>query len=354
MSRIAVGLSGGVDSSVAALLLKEAGHDVVGITMRLWQEGRYEGGARDACFGAGEMDDIATAGRFAEMIGIPYHVFDCSKEYERAIIAYFRETYLSGATPNPCVRCNAMMKFGLLPDLARRSGLEFDKFATGHYARTRTLENGRIALLRARDEAKDQSYFLCRLSQEQLRRHVFPLGELTKAEVRDIARKHGLEAAERPDSQDFYSGDVNELIGAKPQRGDFVDLQGRVVGHHDGYWRFTVGQRKGLGIGGGGTKYYVVDINACANRVIVGSADDVVKTSLSVSDMNWVSMAPTSEPLQVMVKVRSASRPQGPATLTGDRCEFPSGISGIAPGQAAVFYSAPDAETLLCAGTIMR
>ncbi|MBQ6924836.1 MAG: tRNA 2-thiouridine(34) synthase MnmA [Kiritimatiellae bacterium] len=355
MSKVAVGLSGGVDSSVAALLLKEQGHEVVGITMRLWREGRYKGGERDACFGSGEAEDIETAARLADAIGIDYRVYDCSEEYDKAIITYFRETYLAGKTPNPCVRCNAMMKFGLLPDLARRSGLDFDFFATGHYARTRVLANGRVALLRARDEAKDQSYFLCRLSQAQLKRHIFPLGDLTKAEVREIARRHGLVSADRPDSQDFYSGDVNELIGAEPRRGDFVDLKGRVVGHHDGFWRFTVGQRKGLGIGGGGEKYYVVDINPCSNRVVVGSAEDVVKTSFGVSDMNWVSIAEEEEagPLPVYVKVRSASRPQGPATLDGGRCVFDAGIAGVAPGQSAVFYGL-DRQTLLCAGTIEK
>ena len=351
--KIAVGLSGGVDSSVAALLLKEQGHDVVGITMRLWREGRYKGGGRDACFGAGEAEDIAAAAELAERIGIPYRVFDCADEYDKAIVSYFRQTYLAGKTPNPCVRCNAMMKFGLLPDLARRSGLDFERFATGHYARTAVAADGRVMLMRAADAAKDQSYFLYRLSQAQLARHVFPLGGMTKREVREIARRHGLAAADRPDSQDFYSGDVAELIGEESRPGDVVDLSGKVLARHDGFWRFTIGQRKGLGIGGGGEPYYVIDINACANRVVVGRAWDAVKTSLRVADMNWVSIPPASGPLPVAVKVRSAGEPKGPAVLDGDRCVFPDGIAGIAPGQSAVFYS-PDAQTLLCGGVIVR
>lgn len=351
--KIAVGLSGGVDSSVSALLLKEQGHEVVGITMRLWREGRYKGGERDACFGAGEAEDIAAAQEFCDKAGIPYHVFDCADEYDQAIVKYFRETYLAGKTPNPCVRCNAMMKFGLLPDLARRSGLEFEKFATGHYARTALQDDGRVALMRAADESKDQSYFLYRLSQEQLARHIFPLGGLTKREVREIARRHGLAAADKPDSQDFYSGDVSELIGAEKRPGEIVDLSGKVLAKHDGFWHFTIGQRKGLGIGGGGTPYYVIDINACANRVVVGRAEDAVKTSLDVTDMNWVSIPPTDAPLPVTVKVRSAGAPKGPAVLTGSHCEFPGGIAGIAPGQSAVFYSA-DSQTLLCGGIIAR
>lgn len=351
--KIAVGLSGGVDSSVAALLLKEQGHEVVGITMKLWREGRYKGGERDACFGSGEAEDIAAAADFASAHGIEYRVFDCSEEYDQAIVRYFRETYLAGKTPNPCVRCNAIMKFGLLPDLARRSGLDFDKFATGHYSRTIPAADGsqRTKLLRAKDESKDQSYFLYRLSQEQLARHLFPLGELTKRQVREIARAHGLAAADKPDSQDFYSGDVAELIGAEPRRGEIVDLAGNVLAHHDGFWHFTIGQRKGLGIGGGGIPYYVVDVNACSNRVVVGRAEDAVRTSLSVADMNWVSISPTEEPLPVTVKVRSAGAPKGPAVLCGTRCTFPGGIAGVAPGQSAVFYS-EDGSTLLCGGVI--
>lgn len=348
---VAIGLSGGVDSSVAALLLKEAGHEVIGITMKLWREGRYKGGERDACFGAGEEKDIECAAALAKKIGIEYRVFDCADEYDKAIIENFRSTYLAGRTPNPCVRCNALMKFGLLPDLALKSGLKFERFATGHYARTMPGQDGRTELWRAVDEAKDQSYFLYRLSQNQLERHIFPLGGMTKKEVREIARKAGLAAADKPDSQDFYSGDVAELIGAPPREGVIVDLEGKVLAHHDGFWHFTIGQRKGLGIGGGGTPWYVVDINACANRVVVGRAEDAVKTSLDVVDMNWVSIPPTDEPIEVSVKVRSAGAPRQNAILTGSHCEFPDGIAGVAPGQSAVFYS-PDRKKVLCGGII--
>lgn len=354
--RVAVGMSGGVDSSVAALLLKEAGHDVVGITMKLWRPGVYRGGDRDACFGAHEDEDIARAEELAGRIGIEYRVYDCFDFYNREVVAYFRDTYLSGRTPNPCVRCNALLKFGLLPKLAEESGCQFDRFATGHYARVRRMQNGRHAVVRAKDESKDQSYFLYRLSQEQLARQMFPLGELSKGEVREIARRHGLAVADRPDSQDFYSGDADELIGEPDRPGDIVDLSGRTLGRHNGFWRYTIGQRKGLGIGGAGEPYYVVELDACRNRVVVGRADDVVKTSLEVEDMAYMAMPPPSEngaaPVPCRVKVRSAARLRS-ATLFGARCEFPDGISGIAPGQSAVFYSA-DSDEVLCGGVIRQ
>ena len=346
--KVAVGLSGGVDSSVAARLLKEQGHDVVGVTMKLWR-GQYKGGTRDACFGAGEAEDIAAAGELSRRIGIDYKVFDCSDQYDRTIVRYFRETYLSGRTPNPCVFCNATMKFGLLPRLASESGLAFDAFATGHYARVER-RGGRWAIMRAVDLSKDQSYFLYRLSQDQLARQMFPLGGMTKREVREIARSRGLAAADKPDSQDFYSGDTDELIGEEARPGDIVDTQGRVLGRHTGFWHYTIGQRKGLGIGGAGEPYYVIELNACRNQVVVGRVDEAVRTSLEVCDMNWVALAPTEGSVSCRVKVRSAGR-LVPASLTAGKAEFPSGIAGVAPGQSAVFYSA-DSEDLLCGGVI--
>ena len=341
---IAVGLSGGVDSSVSALMLKNQGHNVVGITMKLWR-GQYRGGDREACFGAHEAEHIAAAEAFAKSLGIEYRVFDCSEEYDKTIISYFRDTYLSGRTPNPCVYCNAIMKFGLLPRLATEGGLKFDKFATGHYARV-VEEEGRYKLLRAVDEAKDQSYFLYRLSQEQLKRHIFPLGDLTKIEARNIAREYNLIAADRPDSQDFYSGDTAELIGEGERIGDIINLDGKKVGSHTGFWKYTIGQRKGLGIGGAGEPYYVVDIDATNNRVIVGRINDAVKQSLELTDINWVSIAPTDDEIPCRVKVRSASRLVDAVYRKGE-CFFEKGVFGVAPGQSAVVYSATSEELLL-------
>ena len=351
--RIAVGLSGGVDSSVAALLLKRAGHDVVGVTMRLWKEGRYKGGARDACFGPGEADDIATAAAFAEKIGIPHHVIDCADAYEREIVSYFREASRAGLTPNPCVICNARIKFGLLPELAASAGIAFDRFATGHYARI-TERGGRFALLRAADVRKDQSYFLYRLSQAQLARQMFPLGGMEKSEVRRLATEAGLAAADRPDSQDFYSGDKDELIGAADRPGDVVTTDGRRVARHNGFWHFTVGQRKGLGLPGGEPPYYVVRIDACRNEVVVGRRDELVRTEFRVADVQWSSLAPTVEPFQCSVKIRSTGEPLGGATFEPDGagggvCRRAEGLVGVAPGQSAVFY---DGDAVLCGGVM--
>ena len=346
--KVAVGLSGGVDSSVAALLLKEAGHEVVGVTMKLWREGRYKGGTRDACFGAGEVMDVAQAAALAERLGIPYRAIDCADAYEREVLGYYRETALSGRTPNPCVFCNARMKFGLLPKLARESGLEFDAFATGHYARI-VRRGGRSAVQRAFDAGKDQSYFLYRLSQEQLASTLFPLGGLTKREVRAYAREHGLEMADKPDSQDFYSGDTDELIGVSDREGEVVDESGRVIGRHRGYWHYTIGQRKGLGIASP-NPLYVVRIDACRNRVVLGERASLTTGSFRVEGVNWMASAETGEPLTCGVKIRSTGDPRGPVVFQNGVCTAPEGICGVTPGQSAVFYGA-DGE-ILCGGII--
>ena len=345
--KIAIGLSGGVDSAVAALLLAKAGHEVVGVTMKLWQDGRYKGGCHDACFGPGEAEDIASAEALARKMGIEYRVFDCAEDYERIVIDYFRREKLNGRTPNPCVVCNPRMKFGLLPEIAARH-FAFDRFATGHYARI-VQNDGRLAVARAKDESKDQSYFLWGLSQEQLARAMFPLGELTKADVRRLASEAGLPMAEKPDSQDFYSGDCTELLDAKDGNGEIVTTAGKVLGTHHGYWRYTVGQRKGLGVGGG-TPYYVLSIDKNANRIVVGTRDEAVRTEFRMRPSNWMAIDPTEERIECLVKIRSNGSPVGPATLENGVVRVPGGIFGVAPGQSAVIYSSDGA--VLCGGVI--
>lgn len=330
--KIAVGLSGGVDSSVAAALLKSQGHEVVGITMKLWREGRYRGGSKDACFGPGEAEDIARAKKLCRELDIPYHVFDCADEYEKVVLDYFRSEYLAGKTPNPCVRCNVFMKFGVLPNLARKSGIVFDRFATGHYARIRE-ENGVFHLLRGTDEKKDQSYFLYRLKQSQLANLLFPLGGLHKSEVRELAAKFGLEVKDKPDSQDFYSGDHTELLNTPPRQGNIVDTAGNVLGTHEGFWNYTIGQRKGLGIA---AKHplYVLELNPCRNEVVVGNAEDTLKHGLKLADCSWIAAEPEGA---LTVKVRSASKMLA-AFYQESKLHFPDGVFAAAKGQSAVLY----------------
>lgn len=335
--KVAVGLSGGVDSSVAAALLAQAGHEVVGITMKIWRDGRFAGGPKDACYSPGEADDIARADALCRRLGIPYRVFDCAGEYEAVVIDYFKREYLAGRTPNPCVRCNALMKFGVLPNLARKSGLAFDRFATGHYARLRE-EDGRVRLLRGVDETKDQSYFLYRLTQAQLAGLLFPLGELRKREVRALAAEFGLAVKDQPDSQDFYSGDHAELLETPDRPGNIVDAEGRILGVHRGFWHYTVGQRKGLGVA---AKHplYVLELNPCRNEVVVGDAGETVAHRLTLGDCHWIGGQPEGA---VEVKIRSAAKPLPAEVSVGENGEaalvIPSGASAPAAGQSAVLY----------------
>ena len=349
--KIAVGLSGGVDSSLAAALLAEAGHEVVGVTMKLWKEGRPAGPGpvRDACFGPGEAEDIERAEALCARLGIAYRTFDCSEAYERAILDHFRSEYLAGRTPNPCVRCNAAMKFGLLPRLARESGLEFDRFATGHYARTERGADGAWHLLRGADRRKDQSYFLYRLDQAQLAMAMFPLGGMTKEAVRAEARRRGLAAADRADSQDFYGGEYAELLGQAPREGKIVDTSGKVLGTHRGFWNYTVGQRRGLGVGGG-RKLYVVETNACRNEVVVGDAEETVCRTIRIEGESWISgRRPPDGPLAC--KIRSTGEPADAFwTADGGLVRFAGdAVRGAAPGQSAVLYRG---DEVLGGGTI--
>ena len=310
--KVAVGISGGVDSAVAALLLKERGHELVGVTMAL---GR-----------ADEARALDEARAVAARLDIPLKTFDFAAAWREDVLRDVRETYLAGRTPNPCVRCNERVKFGLLPEAAFALGC--DLFATGHYART---ENGR--LFRAADRTKDQSYFLYRVKPEILARTVFPLGGLTKGEVRAKARAFGFEAAEREDSQDFCGGDPMRIVGAPDREGEIVTSDGKVLGRHRGFWHYTIGKRKGLGIGGG-TPYYVIGLDAARNRVLVGFREEAVRHDLDVTAL--VGRIDKTLP----VKVRSAGEPK---TLA-------DGIAGIAPGQSAVFY---DGDEVVGGGIIV-
>jgi tRNA-specific 2-thiouridylase len=329
--KVTVGISGGVDSAVAAHLLIKAGHQVSGLTMTLGREGDEEA--------------VEDSKRTASRLGIPLDVVDLSSDWKENVIDYIKSSYLSGETPNPCVRCNETVKFSLLPRAAFARGADF--FATGHYAR---VKDGIV--YRAVDHAKDQSYFLYRVEKEILQKTLSPLGDLTKAEVRQIAAACGIEVAEKGDSQDFCGGDVQSMVGAEEKRGDIVTLDGKVLGSHGGFWRYTVGKRKGLGIGGG-TPYYVVELDAERNRVIVGTRENCFITNFEISDVVGEDF---SQGKEYQIKVRSAGEPKGSVTvekLEGDRLlvNCKDGINAVAPGQSAVFY---DGDRVVFGGVISK
>jgi len=352
LEKILVGLSGGVDSAVAAALLKKQGFDVIGITMAIWGDRKVNSTHKcghGACFGPDEKEDIESAQKISKFLKIPYHVIDCSKEYESIVLRYFKEEYLSGRTPNPCIRCNSLVKFGVLPFAAKEKGIEFDKFATGHYARI-AENNGIFNLLRAKDLTKDQSYFLYKLTQNQLKNILFPLGEYTKNEVRKMAKDFGLDVSDKPDSQDFYEGDYNELLDVKEKEGNIVDTNNNILGTHNGIWNYTVGQRKGLGISSS-EPLYVLKLDKDTNTVIVGNLDKTFKKSLIAKEINY----PSNQKIKngrYYAKIRSSQQPKECDIEVLDnaiKVDFIDFQKSIAQGQSVVIY---DNETVLAGGII--
>lgn len=351
--KVLVGLSGGVDSSVAALILKEQGYEVIGATMSIWgKQGLAAAeGKHNACYGPDEMEDIEAAQNLASQLGIPYHVVDCVTKYEDIVIKNFKKEYLDGHTPNPCVWCNALIKFGVLPEIARLNGVEFDKFATGHYAKVEE-ENGRYILKRGIAPHKDQSYFLYRLKQEQLKNIILPLGNYTKDQIRQIAKENNLQAADKPDSQDFYGGDYNELLGVEDKIGNIVDTNGKILGTHKGIWNYTIGQRKGIGVSST-EPLYVLELKKESNEVVIGPADKTFKKSLIANDLNWIAIEDLKEPKKCQAKIRSTQQPTPVEIrpLQNGEVEviFDDMQKSIAIGQSAVFY---DGDKVLGGGVI--
>jgi tRNA-specific 2-thiouridylase len=351
--RIVVAMSGGVDSSVAAALLAEQGHDVIGLSMQLYDQRGGEQTWGSCC----TLDDLHDARRVASVIGFPHYIVNFERQFRETVISNFVQEYASGRTPLPCAHCNSDLKFSTLLERAR--GLGAERVATGHYARVERDANGRWLLKRSADPEKDQSYFLFSLTQDQLARAVFPVGTLAKAEVRSQARRLGLAVAEKPDSQEIcfipdgdYAAFVERKEPAVARGGAIVDEAGHQLGSHGGVHRFTVGQRKGLGIAST-IPLYVLRIDADEGHVTVGPRAALERVRLTASGVNWISIDAPAAPVRVAAQIRHRHKP-----APGVVCAFPDGRAemvfddpqaAITPGQAVVFY---DGEAVVGGGWI--
>ena len=355
--RVVIAMSGGVDSSVAAALLCEEGYEVIGMTMQLWDYGEIEEktkvgepsnpeGSRGSCC---SLEDVYDARRVCDKLGIPFYVVNMEESFKREVVDYFVEGYQGGKTPNPCVKCNEVMKFEIL--MRKAMELEADYLATGHYAGITKDSNGIFHLCKGKDESKDQSYFLFTMNQDELSKVLFPLGGLKKVEVREHAKRLGLRVHEKKDSQeicfiedDSYSNFLEnafETKGAKLSSGNIIDTAGNILGKHLGLYRYTVGQRKGLNIGGPGGPYYVTTIDTQSGNLVVGSDNDLFSRGLKASGLRWTH-SPLVEGAEIFIKLRYGHKGARAVIkkIEDDKIElvFDNPERAVAPGQAVVFY----------------
>jgi len=357
-TRVVVAMSGGVDSSVAAAMLKAEGYDVIGVTLQLYDHGAATHRKGACCAG----QDIHDARQVAERIGIPHYVLNYENRFREAVIDNFAKSYLAGETPVPCVACNQEIKFHDLLHTARDLGAQ--AMATGHYIASRRMADGSRGLFRAHDEDRDQSYFLFATTRDQLDILRFPLGEKTKIETRELARQYGLNVADKHDSQDIcfvpsgkYTDIIERLMPGSAEPGEIVDLTGNVLGPHAGIIHFTVGQRRGLGIAGA-EPMYVVRLDAATRRVVVGPRSALRTARLQLRDVNWIGEGTLDEALasgrrELFVKVRSTRQPQSAwlSQYNGNAAvEFADGEDGVAPGQACAFYDAANGQSRVLGG----
>lgn len=354
--RVVVGMSGGVDSSVAAYLLKEAGYDVVGVTMQIWQkEDDDTVSANGGCCGQSAVEDAA---RVASRIGIPHYVMNFRDEFQEKVIQYFMDEYLAGRTPNPCIACNRYVKWESL--LQRSLQIGADYIATGHYARIAKLPNGRFAIQRSATAAKDQTYALYNLTQDQLSHTLMPVGDYEKRRIRQIAEEIGLPVAHKPDSMEIcfvpdqdYARFISENSGHVVPEGNFVTTDGKVIGRHKGITHYTVGQRKGLNLSMG-KPVFVVEIRPETNEVVIGDNQDVFTDRLRCSNLNFMSVEDIYEDTPVVAKIRyNHQGAKAVVRKTGaDEAEvvFEEPVRAVTPGQAVVFY---DGDYVLGGGTIL-
>lgn len=355
--KVVVGMSGGVDSSVAAYLLKKAGYDVIGVTMQIWQENEAEQEEEGGCCGISAVDD---ARRVAEHLEIPYYVMNFKEEFKCRVMDYFVEEYLQGRTPNPCIACNRYVKWESL--LKRSMEIGADYIATGHYARIDAMPNGRLAVRNSVTAAKDQTYALYNLTQEQLAKTLMPIGDYTKDEIRKIAEEAGLPVAHKADSQDIcfvpdgdYAAVIEKMAGDRvPGPGHFVDREGKVLGNHKGITHYTIGQRRGLELPMG-ERVFVTGIRPESNEVVIGKNEDIFTTRVLCNNVNYMGMESLDSPRRVLCKIRYnhkgeycmlESLPDGNVL-----CTFEQPVRAATPGQAAVFY---DGEYVLGGGTIIE